>query len=89
MLVTKINTPACTNLLMEPLISDYRNLLQGFSNPIVKHIFRETNQCADALANLRVLSVIPFVIFANSPHVVENLLAFDKTELFCNKMVCS
>jgi hypothetical protein len=87
MLVIMINNYACTNLLMEPLISDCRNLLQGFSNPIVKHIFRKANQCVDALANLGALSVIPFITFANPPYVVENLLAFDKAELFCNIIV--
>ncbi len=55
----------------------------------MQHIFREANQCADALANLGALLDIPFVIFANPPHVMENLLTFDKAELFCNKLVCS
>ncbi len=34
-------------------------------------------------------SVVSFVVFDNPLPVVENLLAFDKAELFCNRWVCS
>jgi hypothetical protein len=60
-----------------------------FTNPVVKHVFREANQCADALANLGLTLDCPFQYFSNPPSVVANLLAFDKAELFCMRMVCS
>ena len=40
------------NLLMEPLLTDCRNLLKEIPNKRVIHAFREANQCADALAKL-------------------------------------
>ncbi|KAK9991626.1 hypothetical protein SO802_026611 [Lithocarpus litseifolius] len=40
------------NLLMEPLLTDCRNLLKEFPNKRVIHAYREANQCADALAKL-------------------------------------
>ena len=76
-----------TNLLMEPLLFNSRNLLQVFLNPIVKHIFREANQCAETLTKFGAMFVTFFVVFDNPPLVVENLLVFDKVELFCNRMV--
>lgn len=39
--------------MLEPLLND---LLKIFSNIIVQHIFRETNQCVDALARLETQS---------------------------------
>ena len=39
------------NLLMEPLLTDCRNLLKEIPNKRVIHIYREANQCVDALAN--------------------------------------
>ena len=89
MLVLLLKNNYCNNMLMKPLLSDCRNFLQRFSNPVVKHIFREANQCADALAKFGAASVVFFVVFDNPLPVVENLLAFDKAELFCNRWVCS
>ena len=40
------------NIMMEPLLSDCRSLLKQIPNKRVLHIFREANQCADALAKL-------------------------------------
>ncbi len=42
-----------------------------------------------ALANLGLNLEVPFMDFVNSPPVVENLLAFDKAELFCTRMICA
>ena len=30
-----------------------------------------------------------YVTFVNPPAVVKDLLAFDKAELFCNRLICS
>ena len=38
-----------SNLLMEPLLTDYRNLLKAILNKQVVHVYQEANQCADAL----------------------------------------
>jgi hypothetical protein len=33
----------CINLVMDPLLSDCRDLLWEFTNSVVKHVFREAN----------------------------------------------
>ena len=89
MVVLLLKNHTTINLVIEPLLSDCRNLLLMFTNPVVKHVFREANQCVDALANLGLTLDCPFQYFSNPPSVVANLLAFDKAELFCIRMVCS
>ena len=73
--------------MLEPLLGDCRTLLKKFHSTIVQHIFREANQCADALAKFRATLSSDFVNFVNPPPVVEDLLAFDKAELFCNRLI--
>ncbi|XP_030958826.1 uncharacterized protein LOC115980745 [Quercus lobata] len=77
------------NLLMEPLLSDCRSLLKEIPNKRVIHAFREANQCVDALAKIGVQSSYSFVTFCNPPPVVEDILAFDKANLCCNRLVNS
>ena len=77
------------NLLMEPLLIDCRNLLSEIPNKQIFHIYREANQCADALAKLGANSLDSFVIFLYPPPVVENILAFDKACLRCNRLIIS
>ena len=77
------------NIMMEPLLSDYRSLLKQIPNKRVLHVYHEANQCADALAKLGAHSGSHFVVFCNPPPVVENLLAFDKANKFCNRLVNS
>ena len=75
------------NLLMEPLLTDCRNLLSEIPNKQIVHIYREANQCANALAKLGASSVNSFVIFLNPPSVVESILAADKASLRCNRLI--
>ena len=90
MVVLLLKNPTTINLVMEPLLSDCRNLLLIFTNPVVKHVFREINQCADALANSGLLQDCPFVFFfSNPPSMVANLLAFVKAEIFYMCMICN
>ena len=77
------------NLLMEPLLTEYRNLLQSFPNKRVTHAFREANQCADALARLGASFDPSFVVFENPPPVVASLLAFDLFDMYCNSLIFS
>ena len=42
------------NCMMETLLFDCRRILKEISNKRVIHSYREANQCADALAKLRV-----------------------------------
>ena len=77
------------NIMMEPLLFDCRSLLKQIPNKHVLHVYREANQCADALAKLGAQSGSHFVVFCNPPLVVENLLVFDKANMFCNRLVNS
>ena len=77
------------NIMMEPLLSDCRSLLKQIPNKHVLHVYREANQCADVLAKLGAQSDSHFVVFCNPLPMVENLLAFDKGSMFCNRLVYS
>ena len=77
------------NLLMEPLLTDCKNLVREIPNKQIVHIYREVNQCADALAKLSASSLDSFVIFLYTPPVVENILASYKACLRCNRLINS
>ena len=83
-LLMKNNT---VNLLMKPLLTDCKNLLSEIPNKQIVHIYREANQCADALAKLGASSVDSFVIFLYSSPVVESIIASDKANLRCNRLI--
>ena len=40
------------NLSLEPLLTDCRLLLRKFPNLRIEHMYREANQCTDALARI-------------------------------------
>ena len=77
-----------TNLLMEPLLTDCRNLRE-IPNKQITHVFREANQCVDALAKLGASSLSSFVVFLNPSHVVESIIVLDKANLRCNRLINS
>ena len=77
------------NMLMEPLLSNCRNLLQAISNKRIEHVYREANQCADALAKMGTNRNFTFVVFVEPPPMVGTLLAFDKANMFCNRLINS
>ena len=83
-LLMKNNT---VNLLMKPLLTDCKNLLSEIPNKQIVHIYKEANQCADALAKLGASSVDSFVIFLYSSPVVESIIASDKANLRCNRLI--
>ena len=89
MVVLLLKNPSTINLVMEPLLSDCRHLLQLFDNFVVQHVYREANQCSDALATLGLNLHVPFMDFVHPPPVVETLLTFDKAELFCTHLFCA
>ena len=77
------------NLLMEPLLTDCRNLLKEIPNKRVVHAFREANQCADTLAKLGSQSLYIFSVFCNPLPVVKSILTFDKANMHCNRLLNS
>ena len=80
------NTP---NLTMKPLPNDCRNLVREIPNKQITHIFKETNQCADAMAKLGASSATSFVVFLYPLPVMERILADDKASLCCNRLIIS
>ena len=87
LLVHLLNNPFSHNLMLEPLLNDWRNLIKAFPNYIMTHIFREANKCADKLANMGATLSSDFLLLYEPPPVMANMLAFDKAELFCNRLV--
>ena len=73
--------------IMEPLLSDCRSLYKAIPNKRIQHVYREANQCADALARLGSSVVSSFVVFVEPPPVVANLLALDVAGNICNRLV--
>ena len=72
------------NIIIE---MDCKNLLSEIPNKQIVHIYREANQCADALAKLGASSLDSFVIFLYPPPVVESIIASDKASLRCNRLI--
>ena len=72
---------------MEPLLSDCRNLFKAIPNKQIQHVYREANQCADALARLGSSVISSFVVFVEPPPMVANSLAVDAAGNFCNRLV--
>ena len=87
LIVHLLHNPSSHNLMLEPLLNDSRNLIKTFPSCTVAHIFRETNRYADKLANMGATQAINFPLLYEPPPVVVDLLAFDKAELFFNRMV--
>ena len=50
-------------------------------------MYREANQCADALARLGSSVVPPFFVFVEPPPVVAKVLALDAAGNVCNRIV--
>ena len=72
---------------MEPLLTDCKNLLSEIPNKQIVHIYREANQCADALAKMGACSVGSFVNFLYPQPMVESIIASDKTNMHCNRLI--
>ena len=86
-IVHLLSNPNIVNLILEPLLNDCRTLINLMPNCTVTHIFREANRCADNMAKMGADLVSDFQILYEPPPVVDNALAFDKAELFCNRLI--
>ena len=82
-----ILSPNIVNLMLEPLLNDCRTLINLLPNCSVTHIFREANRCADIMAKMGADLVSDFQILYELMPVVDNALAFDKAELFWNRLI--
>ena len=78
-----------SNLLIEPLLSDCKSLYREIPNKRIQLVYREANQCADALARMGSSVISSFAVFVILLLVVASLLAFDEVGSFCNKLISS
>ena len=51
-LVYLVSNPFVVNLMLKPLLTDCKNLIETFSNSLVAYVFREANSCADRLVRM-------------------------------------
>ena len=87
-IVQLVSRPSMVNLMLEPILSECRNLIQTFPNSSVAHVFMEANGCADRLARMGAELVTDFLFLFESPDVVGEMLASDKAGIvFCNRLV--
>ena len=75
------NSDKNVSALLTPLVSECRKTLGIIPNKVIKHIFREANQCAesaDLLANLGVQQQSPMLLptFVPPPEGVTPLMSF-------------
>ena len=77
------------NMLMEPLLFDCKNLLKAIPNKWIENGYLKANQCANVLAKMGTSSNFIFVVFVEPLLVVGTLLAFDKANMFCNRLINS
>ena len=91
LIVQLVSRPSMVNLMLEPLLSECRNLIQTFPSSSVAHVFREANGYVNRLARMRVeLVVTDFLFLFEPPDVVGKMLASDKADIvFCNRLVVS
>ena len=86
-LVYLLSNSSVDDLSLEPLLSNYRNLMKMFLNCIVAYVYREANRCANRLARMRVDLHSDHLILYNPPLVVEDILTSDKASHVCNRLV--
>ena len=60
-LVYLVSNPFVVNLMLEPLLTDCKNLIKTFSNSLVVHVFREANSCADRLVRMGTEFIFDFL----------------------------
>nr|POF23069.1 putative ribonuclease h protein [Quercus suber] len=91
-IVHLVSSPYVVNLMLEPLLTDCRNLILTFPNHTVTHVFKEINGYADCLARMGAALNHDFDVYLlyNPQDVVVDLLATEKAEIaFCNKLIVS
>ncbi|KAL0016847.1 hypothetical protein SO802_003916 [Lithocarpus litseifolius] len=83
-----INSNVDTVKPYSPLSCDCRCLLRRFPQVQVKHVYREGNRCADALASWGCLMDDAFVVFSSPPNTdVLYLVNSDLAGMHVNRIV--
>ena len=91
-IVHLVSSPSVVNLMLEPLLTDCRNLIKTFPNHMVTHVFKEANGCVDCLARMGANLNHDFDVHLlyNPLDVVVDLLAREKAgTAYCNRLIIS
>ena len=75
-----------SNIFASVLLDDCRHLIKPIPQIRFKHIFREANRCADALARMGGLQEDEFIVFESPPVDISFLLEFDSNGLYLNRL---
>lgn len=89
-IVQLVSNSSVVNLILEPLLTDCRNLIMTFPNHIMTHVFREANGCADCLARMGTTLNHDFDVHLlyNPLDVVVDFLAIEKVGIaYCNRLI--
>ena len=70
------------NNIVSPILDDYKQLISKLCQVQIKHIFRKSNHCANALARMGVEYDISFLSLSCSPLDIRNSLDFDLSGLY-------
>ena len=65
--------PNYSNTIVSGLFDDCKQLLSGFSQCRIQHVFREANMCSDQLARLGLLQDSKFVLYPCPPMDIKSL----------------
>ncbi|KAL0002935.1 hypothetical protein SO802_016716 [Lithocarpus litseifolius] len=80
--------PGYVNDVISPILDDCRKLVTKFQQVHFKHCFRQSNQCADALARIGAAQDVDFRVFESPP--VDVLYFFDQDyNGLCFNRLCS
>jgi ribonuclease HI len=77
--VESLKTTSMPNVFLRSIVDDCRLLLERFEATTIKHIYREANGCADALAKSGCVQHVNISFYPSSPAHVLEALAFDNS----------
>ena len=75
--VESLKSTSMPNVFLRSIVDDCRLLLERFEATTIKHIYRETNGCANALAKTGCVQHVNISFYPSAPAHVLKALAFD------------
>ena len=84
-LVDDFSNQTNSNVIISPLMKDCRQLASQIPQVSFRHVYRETNRCADQLAKLGSSMEIDFVVFS-SPVDIISVVESDCHGLYGNRL---
>ena len=84
-MVDAFNLQSCTNTIRSSIMEDCRHLVTQIPQVRVRHVYRETNRCADFLAQLGTTLENDFSIFPSPPVDLLTILEADVCGLSINR----